>query len=124
MKAKKYKLQEQFFTKKDFLHIMKNLPEEVRIMLLSDMREIITSFMMTMVLLTKHPLLGHKLEKIGNMHNFDIFEPPVTLTKTVNKSYLTDILGPYQSYITHILWTFRFLATPPPPWAKIKVHST
>ena len=63
MKAKKYKLQEQFFTKKDFLHIMKNLPEEVRIMLLSDMRQIITSFKMTMVLLTKYPLLGPKLEK-------------------------------------------------------------
>ena len=33
MKAKKYKLQEQFFTKKDFLHIMRNLPEEVRIII-------------------------------------------------------------------------------------------
>ena len=28
-KAKKYKLQEQFLLKKDFVYIMKNLPEEV-----------------------------------------------------------------------------------------------
>ena len=29
IKAKKYKLQEHFFTKKDFFHMMRNLPEKV-----------------------------------------------------------------------------------------------
>ena len=43
-----------------------------------------------------------KLGKIWNVDYFDIVAPPLTLAKTVPKSYQTDIWGLCYSYIGHI----------------------
>ena len=43
-----------------------------------------------------------KLGKIWNVDYFDIVAPPLTLAKTVIKSYQTDIWGLFYSYIGHI----------------------
>ena len=43
-----------------------------------------------------------KLGKIWNVDYFDIVAPPLTLAKTVPKSYQTDIWGLFYSYIGHI----------------------
>ena len=43
-----------------------------------------------------------KLGKIWNVDYFDIVAPPLTLAKTVPKSYQTDTWGLFYSYIGHI----------------------
>ena len=43
-----------------------------------------------------------KLGKIWNVDYFDIVAPPLTLAKTVPKSYQTDIWGLFYAYIGHI----------------------
>ena len=40
-----------------------------------------------------------KLGKIGNVDYFDIVAPPLTLAKTVPKTYQTDTWGLFYSYI-------------------------
>ena len=51
------------------------------------------------------------LGKIWNVDNFEILAPPLTLAKTVLKSYLTDTAGLFQSYISHICTKFCLYLT-------------
>ena len=50
------------------------------------------------------PPLGPNLGKIWNVDYFDIVAPPLTLAKTIPKSYQTDTWGLFHSYIGQI-WT-------------------
>ena len=47
------------------------------------------------------PSPGPKLGKIWNVDFFDIVPPPLTLAKTVPKSFQTDTWGLFYSYIGH-----------------------
>ena len=51
-----------------------------------------------------------KLGKFWNVDYFDIIAPPLTLAKTIPKSYQTDTLGLFYSYIGYIVPNVAYIS--------------